>query len=95
MLDGFFQVRDGLFETLGVDVIVGISVVPLFHGAPVHGVALHLVDDVFGIINPVLLDVAFGKPCTGLPVDGRLCVVEASHIGKCGGGLGEFSAVEL
>ena len=95
VLDGFLQVGNGFLEALRVDVVGGIGIVPLLHGTPIHRVALHLVDYVLGIVDPVLLNIAFGQPCTGFPVDGRLGVIEACHIGKGGGSLGELSAMEL
>ena len=95
VLDGFLQVGNGFLEALRVDVVRGVGIVPLLHGTPVHRVALHLIDYVLGIVDPVLLNIAFGQPCTGFTVDGRLGVIEACHIGKGRGSLGELSAMEL
>ena len=95
VLDGFLQVGNGFLEAFRVDIVRGVGIVPLLHGTPVHRVALHLIDYVLGIVDPVLLNIAFGQPCTGFTVDGRLGVIEACHIGKGRGSLGELSAMEL
>ena len=95
MANHLAQIGDGLFIALGVDVIVGIGIIPFFLRTPVHRVAAHLGDDVFGIIHPVLLDVAFGQPRSCPAVDGRLCGIHAAHVGKGGGGLVECALHEL
>ena len=78
-----------------MDVIVGIGVVPFLDGPPVEGVAAHVADHVLGIIEPFLFDIAFGQPCPGLAIDGRLRLIEAAHVGEGGGGFIECSFVEL
>ena len=95
MLDDFAQVGDGLVELLGVDVIIRIGVVPFFLGTPVDGVALHIADDVFGIVHPALFDIAFSQPCLCTAVDGRLGLEEPAHIGKGGSGILEVALIEL
>ena len=95
MLDDFAQVGDGLVELLGVDVIIRIGVVPFFLGTPVDGIALHIADDVFGIVHPALFDIAFSQPCLCTAVDGRLGLEEPAHIGKGGSGILEVALIEL
>ena len=77
VLDHFLQVGDSLGVATCMDIIVGIGVVPFLHGSPVERVALHFRYYVLGVIEPVLFDIAFGQPGTGLTVDGWLRAVEA------------------
>ena len=93
--DDFPQVGDGLGVVASVDVVVGQRVVPFLLGTPMDGVALHVADDVFGIVEPLLLHIAFSQPGTGTAVDGWLSLVETSHVGKGGGSLVEGTLVEL
>ena len=95
VLDDFSEVGNGLGQPAAVQIVVGEGVVPLLHGAPVHGVAAHLGDDILGIVEPVVLDVAFGKPRPRLAVDGGLRLVQAAHIGEGDGGLLELALHEL
>ena len=78
-----------------MDIVIGQGVVPFLRSPPVDGVAFHLGNHVLCIIDPVLLDIAFSEPGTGLPVDGGLRLVESAHIGKGGGGILKGSLVEL
>ena len=73
--DDLAQVGNGLGIALAVDVVVGIGVVPVLDGTPVHGVAALLGDDVLGIVDPPQLRVALGQPGTGTPQDGGLRLV--------------------
>ena len=95
VLDDLAQVGDGLLVFSGVDVVVGVGVVPLLHGAPVERVAAHVAYDILRVVEPVLLDVAFCEPGACLPVDGRLRLVEAAHVVEGGGRLVESSLVKL
>jgi len=78
------QVFDSLVVALGVQIVVGIGVVPVFHGAEVHRVTLLFDDHILGIVYPVELSVALGQPGTRDTQNGRLRLVEARHIGKSG-----------
>ena len=78
-----------------MDIIVGKGIVPLLAGPPVDAVAAHLADDILGIVNPVLLDIALGQPSSRLAVDGRLCGIEAAHIGEGRGSLVERTLMKL
>ena len=95
MLNHLAQVGDGFLVVARMDIVVGIGIVPLLHGAPVDGVALHVAYYVFGVVYPVLLDVTFGEPGAGLGVYGGLRLVETTHVGEGGGGLVEGAFVEL
>ena len=95
VFDDFSEVGNGLGQPAAVQIVVGEGVVPLLHGAPVHGIAAHLGDDILGIVEPVVLDVAFGKPRPRLAVDGGLCLIEPCHVGKRGGSLVKVALVEL
>ena len=95
VLDYLLQVGNGLVKPLLVQVVVGIGVVPLLHGAPVQRVAVHLRYHVLGIVGTVVLYVAFRQPRPCLAVDGRLRLVEAAHIGKGDGGLLKLALHEL
>ena len=50
--DGLAQIGYGLLIVARVDIIVSVSIVPVFHGAEVHRVAAHVPDHVLGIIHP-------------------------------------------
>ena len=52
MLDDFPQIGDGFLIVAFTDVVVGIGVVPVFHGTEVHGVTAHVADHVFRIVFP-------------------------------------------
>ena len=80
MLDDLAEIRYGTLVLPSVDIVVGISVVPFFLGVPVDGVAAHVADNVLGIIEPFLFDIAFGKPGPCLAIDGGLGLVEAAHV---------------
>ena len=95
VLDYLAQVGDGFLVFASVDIVVGVSVVPLFLGMAVDGVAAHVANHVFGIVEPLLLDVAFRKPGAGLAIDGGLGLVEAAHVGEGGGSFVERSLVKL
>ena len=95
VLDNLAQVGDGTLVVAHVDVVVGIGVVPLFLGMPVDGVAAHVAYHVLGIVEPILLNIAFGQPGAGLAVDGRLGLVKAAHIREGGGGFVEGPLMEL
>ena len=60
-----------------------------------YGVALHVADDVFGIISPVELGIALGQPGAGNAVDGWLRLIEARHIVEGGSSLVEGAFLEL
>ena len=60
MFDDFLKIGYGLGIATRMDIIVGISVIPFFYGTPVKRVALHLRNHVLSVIEPVLLDIAFG-----------------------------------
>ena len=74
------QIRYCLLYLVGVDVIVGIGVVPLFHGAPVKRVTSHLCYHVLGVVHEVRLDVALCQPCSCFSVDGGLRGIEPAHV---------------
>ena len=95
VLDDLAQVGDGLLQFTRVDIIVSKGIVPLLGGPPVDAVALHVADHVLGIIEPVLLDVAFGKPCPRLAVDGGLRLVDSRHVGEGRRSLVKRSLVKL
>ena len=95
VLDDLAQIGNGLCIVAGVDVVVGERVVPFLLGAPVNGVAAHVADDVLGIVDPVLLNIALGKPGACPTVDGGLRGVEATHVVEGGGGFVEGTLVEL
>ena len=59
------------------------------------GVARHVANHVLGVVNPVLLNVAFGQPSTRAAVDGGLRLIETAHVGESGGGIIESALVEL
>ena len=80
---------------MGVDIVVGVGVVPLFARVPVDGVALHVAHHVFGVVEPFLLYVALGQPGACLAVDGGLRLVEPAHVVEGGGGFVEGAFVEL
>ena len=93
--DYFPEVRNGLLGIAGVDIVIGKGIIPFFLGTPVDGIAKYVANHVFGIVIPVLLDIAFGEPGPGFAVDGGLGGVEATHIGKGGGCRLEISLIEL
>ena len=95
MLDDLAQIGDGLLILSGVDIIVGIGVVPLLFGMVVDGVAAHVANHVLGIVEPVLFDVAFGEPGACLAVDGGLGLIETAHVGESGCCLIEGTFMEL
>ena len=95
MLDHLAQVGDGLLVLMGVDMVVGVGVVPFFPRVPVDRVALHVAHHVFGVVEPFLLYVALGQPGACLAVNGGLRLVEAAHVVEGGGGLVESTFVEL
>ena len=80
VLDDLGKVFHGLVVLLAPYVVVGIGVVPLFHGLVVHGVALHLRYHVFSVVKPIELGVAFGEPRPCYAVYLRLCGVQARHV---------------
>ena len=89
------QIGDGALIFGRVYVVVGIGVVPLLDGAPVHGVARHVAYHVFGVVEPALLHIALGKPGAGLAIDGGLGGVEAAHVGEGRGGFVKLAHVKL
>ena len=89
------QVGYGFLVFARVYVVVGVCVVPLLACRPVDGVALHIAYHVLGIVEPALLDVALGEPCSRLGVDGGLCLVETSHVVERSRRLVERALVEL
>ena len=95
MFDDFSQVGDGFLVFAGVNIVVGIGIVPFLGRMPVDGVAAHLTYHILCVIEPFLLEVAFGEPCAGLGIDGRLCLVEPAHIRESGSGLVKSPFVEL
>ena len=95
LFDDAPQVGHSLLIVARVDVIVGIGIVPLFLSPPMDGIARHVANHVFGVVNPVLLDVAFGKPGACTTIDGRLRLVKATHVGESGGSIVESTFVEL
>ena len=95
LLDDFLQIGNGLLQPSGVEIVVGVGVVPLFHCAPVHRVAVHLADDILGIVDPVELYIALGQPRAGSAVDGGLRLIEACHVGERGSSLVEGALMEL
>ena len=78
-----------------VDIVIGEGIIPFLLGTPVDGIALDVADYIFSIVDPALLDVAFGKPGARLAVDGRLGGVKAAHIGEGGSSPLEIPFLEL
>ena len=95
LLDDAPQVGNGLFVVTRVDIVVGIGVVPFLLRPPVDGVTAHVTNHVFGVVYPILLNIAFRQPSTGTAVDGRLRLVEAAHIAEGGGSIVEGALVKL
>ena len=95
VLDDVAQVGYSFLVFARVYVVVGVGVVPLLACRPVDGVALHVAYHVLGIVEPTLLDVALGEPCSRLGVDGWLCLVQSAHVVERGSCLVERSLVEL
>ena len=93
--DDLPQVWQSLLVTLAADIIVGIGVVPVLHGTIVHRVATLFVDDVLRLIQPVQLHIALRQPRTGNAEDGRLSLIEATHIRERSGSLLKLSLLEL
>ena len=89
------EIRDGSGCLALVDIIVGIGVVPFLLGSPVDGITLHIAYHVFCIVSEILLDIAFGKPCTSLAVDGWLGGIETAHVRESGGCRLEIALEEL
>ena len=75
--------------------VVGIGIVPLLDGAPVHRVAGHVAYHVLGIVEPAPLSVALGEPGPGLAVDSGLGGIETAHVREGRGRLVEGSHVKL
>ena len=95
MLYSLSEIRYGLVVFARVYIVVGISEVPFLACRPVNGVALHAAYHVLGIIQPSLLYIRLGEPGARLGIDGRLRLVEASHVGKSRCCLVEGTLVEL
>ena len=95
VLDDVAQVGNSFLVFARVYVVVGVGVVPLLACRPVDGVALHVAYHVLGIVEPTLLDVAFGEPCPRLGVDGWLRLIQSAHVVERGSSLVERSLVEL
>ena len=55
-----------------MNIIVGIGEIPLFLRAPMYGVALHIANHVFGIVEPILLYIALSEPRSCSAIDGWL-----------------------
>ena len=72
-----------------------MGIVPVLHGTVVHGVTLHVADDVLGIVEPVEFGVALGEPGPDQSALHGLCLVEACHIAEGGSGLVEVALLEL
>ena len=89
------QVGNSFLVFASVHVVVGVGVVPLLACRPVNGVTLHVAYHVLGVVEPSLLDVALGEPCSRLGVDGGLCLVETSHVVERSRRLVERALVEL
>ena len=95
MTDDLPQIRYRFLILTQMDIIIGIGIIPLLHGSPVHGVTLHLGNHILSIVEPVLFDIALGQPCPRLTVDGRLGGIEPAHIGKGGGSILEGALMKL
>ena len=95
MLHHLAQVFLRILHIAYVEVVVSVCIVPFLLRTPVYGIALHIADYVLCIVYPVLLYIAFCKPCTSLTIDSRLCLVETAHICESGGSLVEVTLVEL
>ena len=95
VLDDALQIDDGLLRVARVQIVVGIGVVPFFLCLPVHGVACHVAQHLFGIIVPTGLDIAFGQPGLRTLIDGGLRGIEAAHVGKGGDGIFEIAFEKL
>ena len=95
MLDDFAQIWDGLRKVALVYIVICVSIIPFFLGTPMDAVSLHVSDDIFSIILPSLLNIAFCQPGTCSSIDGWLCGVETAHIGECGGCALKISFVKL
>ena len=95
VFDDALQIDDGLLRVARVQIVVGIGVVPFFLCLPVHGVARHVAQHLFGIIAPTGLNIAFGQPGLCPLIDGGLRGIEAAHVGKGGDGIFEIAFEEL
>ncbi len=95
MADNLTQIRHRLGISPGFDIIVGISIIPVFHCPPVHGVAAHLVHHVLSIIKPVLLSITSCEPSPCLAVDSRLSGIQPAHICESRGSLVEVTLHKL
>ena len=95
VLDHLLQIGHGFLIVLRADIVVGVGVVPVLHGAEVDGVAAHIADHVLGIVEPVEFCVALGEPGTGQTVLHNLRLVDVAHITEGGGGLVEVTLLEL
>ncbi len=95
MLDDTPQIRHSLGVLTRVYIVVGIRVVPFLACRPMDRVALHVAYHVLRVVEPALLNVAFGEPRPRLGVDGRLRLIESSHVGECGSSLVEGTLVKL
>ena len=93
--DDLAQIGNGFLVVCCMDVVVSHGVVPLMLCRRVDGVAAHVADDVFGVVEPVEFYVALGQPGACTAVDGGLRMVDATHIGEGGCGLVETAFVEL
>ena len=78
-----------------MDVIVGIGIVPFFLCAPVNGVAFHVANHVFGIVEEPVLDVSLGQPSPCPAINGGLRLVESAHVAESGGGAVEVALEKL
>ena len=95
MTDDLPQIGYRLLVLTQMDIVIGIGIIPLLYGSPVHGVTLHLGNHILSIVEPVLFDIALGQPCPRLTVDGRLGGIEPAHIGKGGGSILEGALMKL
>ena len=95
MLYNLPQIRNSLCRVAGVKIIIGHGIVPFLACSPVNGIAPLVSDDILCVIQPSFFNIAFCEPRPCPAVDGRLCGIEARHIGKRRGSLIETSGVEL
>ena len=95
VFDDFLEIRNSLLVIAGMNVIVGVCVVPLLLRTPMNGIPTHVADNIFCIVNPILFDVAFSQPSTSSSINGWLGLIEPAHISECRGSFIECSLVKL
>ena len=95
VLDGLAQIGHSLLVVARADIVVGVGVIPVVHGAEVHRVAAHIAYHVLGIVEPAEFRIAFRQPGFRQTALHGLRLIEARHIGEGGSGLVEGTLLEL